>query len=96
MRASDRRVASVPVFIRAPVCKRAGSKATVLAKLSDQEIVALRQGHLLATAFHPELSDDERWHRMFIDMVENHAASKRSQGESDGVRGGKASQEAST
>ena len=36
----------------------------------EQVIVAVRQGPILATAFHPELTDDARWHRLFLDVVE--------------------------
>jgi 5'-phosphate synthase pdxT subunit len=60
------------VFIRAPLIERAGNEVQVLARLPDAEakIVAARQGRLLATAFHPELTDDDRFHRYFLDMVE--------------------------
>ncbi|HUI71849.1 MAG TPA: pyridoxal 5'-phosphate synthase glutaminase subunit PdxT [Spirochaetia bacterium] len=62
------------VFIRAPLIEKTGSGVTVLAKLSDGRVVAARQGKLLATAFHPELTDDARVHRYFLDMIENRAA----------------------
>lgn len=56
------------VFIRAPVVKRSGPAVMSLAELGD-EIVAVRQGNILATAFHPELSGDARLHRYFLREV---------------------------
>jgi 5'-phosphate synthase pdxT subunit len=53
------------VFIRAPRIERVGEGVEVLARLEDGTVVAVRQGHLLATAFHPELTDDDRFHRYF-------------------------------
>jgi 5'-phosphate synthase pdxT subunit len=41
----------------------------VLARLEDGSIVAAQQGHLLATAFHPELTEDTRFHRYFLELV---------------------------
>jgi pyridoxal 5'-phosphate synthase pdxT subunit len=58
------------VFIRAPLIERVGSQAEVLLSLSDGRIVAARQGHLLATAFHPELTGDDRFHRYFLEMAQ--------------------------
>ena len=58
------------VFIRAPVVRRVGEDVRVLAALEDGRPVAVRQGRLLATAFHPELTDDTRFHQLFVDMVE--------------------------
>jgi 5'-phosphate synthase pdxT subunit len=57
------------VFIRAPAIKTVGSHVAVLARLADGRIVAARQDHLLATAFHPELTGDDRFHRLFMEMV---------------------------
>lgn len=57
------------VFIRAPVITSAGPDVEVLATLADGRIVAARQGRLLATAFHPELTDDHRLHQLFVTMV---------------------------
>ena len=57
------------VFIRAPFIEKAGSGVQVLSTLPDGEIVAARQGNLLATSFHPELSGDTRIHRYFADTV---------------------------
>ncbi len=61
------------IFIRAPLIESVEQDTQVLATLPDGRIVAARQGHLLATAFHPELTDDDRVHRYFIHLVEeNH------------------------
>ncbi len=57
------------VFIRAPVVKGVGEGVQVLAKLNGQGAVAVREGTLLATAFHPELTEDYRLHRYFLSMV---------------------------
>ena len=56
------------IFIRAPVIIRVGPEVDVLAALSDGRPVAVRQGNLLATAFHPELTADARIHRYFAAM----------------------------
>jgi pyridoxal 5'-phosphate synthase pdxT subunit len=56
------------VFIRAPLISQVGEGVDVLATYRDT-IVAARQGHLLAASFHPELTDDERMHAYFLDMV---------------------------
>lgn len=58
------------VFIRAPVFVSVGDDVEVLASLDDGRPVAVRQGHMLATAFHPELTDDSRMHKLFVGMVE--------------------------
>ena len=57
------------VFIRAPIVTAADSAVDILARLDDGRIVAVRQGRLLATAFHPELTDDLRLHSLFCDIV---------------------------
>jgi len=57
------------VFIRAPYIAKAGNGVQVLATLPDGEIVAARQGNLLATSFHPELSGDPRIHQYFADIA---------------------------
>jgi 5'-phosphate synthase pdxT subunit len=57
------------VFIRAPYIEKAGTGVEVLAALPDGEIVAARQGDLLVTSFHPELTDDSRVHRYFVEMT---------------------------
>ena len=59
------------VFIRAPVVTEVGNTVDVLAALDDGRIVAVQQNHLLATAFHPELTGNSRLHRYFIDLIEN-------------------------
>jgi 5'-phosphate synthase pdxT subunit len=58
------------VFIRAPGIESTATSVDVLAHLPEnpQAIVAARQGHLLATTFHPELTGDERFHRYFLDI----------------------------
>lgn len=61
------------VFIRAPVFVSVGEAVEVLASLDDGRPVAVRQGHMLATAFHPELTDDPRMHKLFVGMVEQGA-----------------------
>ncbi|MFO7707063.1 MAG: pyridoxal 5'-phosphate synthase glutaminase subunit PdxT [Desulfobacterales bacterium] len=57
------------IFIRAPRLAAVRPPAQVIARLADGTGVAARQGRLLATAFHPELSGDLRFHRYFIEMV---------------------------
>jgi len=56
------------VFIRAPWVERAGAEVTVLGE-DNGRIIAVRQGPLLATAFHPELTPDRRIHELFVKMV---------------------------
>ncbi|OYT70229.1 MAG: pyridoxal 5'-phosphate synthase glutaminase subunit PdxT [Armatimonadetes bacterium JP3_11] len=56
------------VFIRAPIVSKVGAGVEVLSEF-DGNIVAVQQGNLLATAFHPELTDDERVHRYFLNMI---------------------------
>ena len=57
------------VFIRAPVVTSVGRGVEVLARDPDGHPVAVRQGRVLATAFHPELTGDRRLHRLLLDMV---------------------------
>ncbi len=62
---------SVPfhaVFIRAPLIESVGPGVSVLTTLEGGRIVAARQGKLLATSFHPELTRDNRFHRYFVEM----------------------------
>lgn len=61
------------VFIRAPVVTEVGPAAEVLARDPDGQPVAVRQGSLLATAFHPELTDDRRLHGLLARLVEEAA-----------------------
>ncbi|MCL9758009.1 pyridoxal 5'-phosphate synthase glutaminase subunit PdxT [Frankia sp. AiPa1] len=56
------------VFIRAPWVEKAGDTVEVLARVAEAP-VAVRQGPLLATAFHPELTGDSRIHQLFVDIV---------------------------
>jgi 5'-phosphate synthase pdxT subunit len=58
------------IFIRAPLIESVGSDVEVLSALPDDRIVAARQGHWLATAFHPELTGDDRLHRYFLEMIQ--------------------------
>ncbi|MDQ1649842.1 MAG: pyridoxal 5-phosphate synthase pdxT subunit [Frankiaceae bacterium] len=60
------------VFIRAPAVEKAGSAVEVLAAVDhagQQRPVAVRNGHVLATSFHPELTSDRRVHDLFVSMV---------------------------
>ena len=57
------------IFIRAPLIDEVGPGVEVLAKLDDGTIVAARQGNVLATSFHPELTDDARFHRYFLERL---------------------------
>ncbi len=61
------------VFIRAPVVNRTGEGVRVIAQLDDGRPVAVRQDTMLATAFHPELTDDDRVHDLFRRIVEGSA-----------------------
>src|SRR5512136_2298446 len=54
------------VFIRAPLIDSVQGDVQVLASLPDGRVVAAQQGHLLATSFHPELTQDDRFHRYFL------------------------------
>jgi 5'-phosphate synthase pdxT subunit len=57
------------VFIRAPLVEKVGPAVTVLGTLEDGRIIAVEQGNLLGTAFHPEMSGELRFHRRFLDRV---------------------------
>jgi len=57
------------VFIRAPLIEQANSKVEILARLNNSTIVAARQGKLVVSAFHPELTDDLRFHQYFLSIV---------------------------
>lgn len=58
------------VFIRAPLVESVGEGVEVLGKLDDGTIVAVRQGNLLGTSFHPELTGDSHFHLYFLNMCE--------------------------
>lgn len=75
------------VFIRAPWVEERGDGVEVLARVPADEpgagsIVAVRQGHLLATSFHPELTGDARVHRHFLDLVRGAGDATRKLGDS--------------
>jgi 5'-phosphate synthase pdxT subunit len=55
-------------FIRAPWVSEAGPQVEVLAEI-DGRVIGVRQGNLLAVAFHPELTGDSRLHRWFVDLA---------------------------
>lgn len=57
------------VFIRAPAIEQVNNGVEILSRLADGTIVAARQGKLLVAAFHPELTDDLRFHQYFLDIV---------------------------
>lgn len=57
------------IFIRAPLIESVHGTAEALLKLPDGTIVAARQGRLLATSFHPELTDDSRFHQYFMELA---------------------------
>ena len=58
------------VFIRAPVVESAGDGVTVLGQIADGRIVAVEQGNLLGTSFHPEMTGDTRFHEYFLRKVQ--------------------------
>jgi 5'-phosphate synthase pdxT subunit len=58
------------VFIRAPIIESVSGDAKILASIPDGRIVAAQQGNLLATSFHPELTNDTRFHEYFLSMVD--------------------------
>ncbi len=57
------------VFIRAPIVERTGPQVEILARLPNEVVVAARQGKMVATAFHPELTGDVRLHSYFLKIV---------------------------
>ena len=57
------------VFIRAPIIEQTNSGVEILARLTDGAIVAVRQENIVASAFHPELTDDLRFHQYFLNIV---------------------------
>jgi pyridoxal 5'-phosphate synthase pdxT subunit len=64
------------IFIRAPLISEVQPGVEVMAALEDGRIVAAKQGHLMVTAFHPELTDDTRMHQHFIEMTKGASAVK--------------------
>jgi len=68
---ADNQGAYHAIFIRAPLIEAVLGKARILGTLPNGEIVAAQEGHWLATAFHPELTDDDRFHRYFISLIGN-------------------------
>jgi 5'-phosphate synthase pdxT subunit len=75
------------VFIRAPWVEEAGADVQVLGRVvggaADGRIVAVRQGNLVATSFHPELTGDRRVHALFVDIVRRHLAARAGVGAGD-------------
>ena len=65
------------VFIRAPVIERVGPDVDVIAKLDDGRIVAVRERNVIATAFHPELAGETRFHRLRRDARRRARRSRR-------------------
>jgi len=57
------------VFIRAPIIEKANSGVEILATLTDGTIVAVRQDNIVASSFHPELTNDLRFHQYFLNIV---------------------------
>jgi pyridoxal 5'-phosphate synthase pdxT subunit len=60
------------VFIRAPIVERTGPEVEILARLDDDRVVAVRQRNVVATAFHPELAGETRFHRLVTTMATAH------------------------
>lgn len=57
------------VFIRAPVVEQHGPDVEVLGALPDGQVVAVQQGNVIASAFHPEVAGEDRFHRRFLQLV---------------------------
>ena len=60
------------IFIRAPAINRIGDNVEVLGTLSDGQIIAAQERNIIVTSFHPELTDDVRFHKYFLDIVTTH------------------------
>ena len=66
------------VFIRAPLIESLNADdIQVIARLEDGTIVAAQQGNLLATSFHPELNQDDRFHQYFLTLIEDNSSSEK-------------------
>jgi len=69
----DAKVPFPAIFIRSPLIARVGPDVDVVAHLPNNKdngiIIAAKQGHLLATSFHPELTGDDRFHRYFLSLI---------------------------
>ncbi len=63
------------IFIRAPVIIRIGKDVEVLSALEDERPVAVKQGNLMATSFHPELTNDYRFHSYFLELAKGNSKS---------------------
>ena len=63
------------IFIRAPVIIRVGRGVKILSALEDERPVAVQQGNLMATSFHPELTNDYRFHSYFLDLANGSGSS---------------------
>ena len=61
------------IFIRAPIIETVGPGVDVLARLDDGRVVAVREGNVIATSFHPELAGETRFHRLIATMAAEHA-----------------------
>lgn len=72
------------IFIRAPLVDEVGPGVEVLAKLEDGTIVAARQGNVLVTSFHPELTEDARFHRYFLEKLAGRLTGDGRRGTKDG------------
>jgi 5'-phosphate synthase pdxT subunit len=76
------------VFIRAPIIEKAKPGVEILSRLADGTIVAIRQNRLLACAFHPEFTDDLRFHSYFLKLVSQKLSHKSENGVLRGSRPG--------
>ncbi len=85
------------VFIRAPWVEEAGPGVQVLGRVSggpaDGRIVAVRQGSVVATSFHPELTGDTRLHRFFVELVRRRGSPGATDSRGDGAGDGATSEE---
>lgn len=75
------------VFIRAPVIRKTAEGVDVLARLEDNTPVAARQGWLLVSSFHPELTGDDRIHALFLGLVKEAQLARNNHNSRDGFNG---------